>query len=173
MNDDRYLSTSKSLCFAELVFRVAREMAAALLSFQGLFRVNSRFLCRKLSTESPTRINLRKDKKVLSVTYPDKQYTFSAEYLRVMSPSAEKQSGTTKRIVAGRQNVSIIHVEKVGNYAVRLIFDDMHETGIYSWPFLKQLGDDKWRYMREYIQALRASGKSRDPRATQKREKNK
>ena len=83
-----------------------------------------------------TQIRLHKDKKSLSVHFNDGFETqISAELLRVESPSAEVQghSPDKKKIIRGKKNVKIIHIEYVGNYAIRLLFDDGHETGIYSW----------------------------------------
>lgn len=104
----------------------------------------------------PTEIHLHRAEKVLEVTFDDGQhFRLPAEYLRVESPSAEVQghSPEQRRLVAGRKNVAIISVEPVGNYAVRLTFDDMHETGIYSWEYLYLLGqqhEQRWAtYLRE------------------------
>ena len=91
-----------------------------------------------------TEIRLRKAEKVLDVAFDDgSRFSLPAEYLRVESPSAEVQGHGPgqKQIVAGRRHVGIMAVEPVGNYAVRLIFDDLHDTGIYSWEYLHQLGD--------------------------------
>jgi DUF971 family protein len=88
-----------------------------------------------------------------------------AEYLRVESPSAEVQGHGPgqKTLVPGRAHVGIIGLEPVGNYAVRILFDDLHDTGIYSWNYLHQLGreyDERWR---TYLDALAANGLSREP----------
>lgn len=67
-------------------------------------------------------------------------------------------------MVAGRKYVGIINIEKIGNYAIRLIFDDLHETGIYSWDYLYFLGENKRKLMREYIKRLKQHSKFRDPK---------
>ena len=91
----------------------------------------------------PAELRLRKDKKTLSVVF-DSGATFdlSAEYLRVQSPSAEVQghSPDERKTVGGKKDVAILEVHPIGNYAVRLVFDDMHSTGIYSWDYLYELG---------------------------------
>lgn len=69
------------------------------------------------------------------------------------------------QVLHGRREVGILGVEPVGSYAVRLQFDDLHGAGIYTWPYLRQLCREKWPRMRAYLQALRARGLSRDPRA--------
>ena len=69
-----------------------------------------------------------------------------------------------KRILSGRRYVDIIGLELVGNYAVRVLFDDMHDTGIYSWKYLEELGENKISYIRKYIKSLKELGRSRDPR---------
>ncbi len=92
---------------------------------------------------APTEIRLRRAEKVLDVAFDDgTRFALPAEYLRVESPSAEVQGHgpDQKVVVAGRRHVAIIGVEPVGNYAVRLTFDDLHDTGIYSWAYLHQLG---------------------------------
>ncbi len=88
-----------------------------------------------------------------------------AEYLRVESPSAEVQGHTPsqKQIVAGRRHVGIINIEPVGNYAVRLIFDDLHDTGIYTWRYLRELGAEYEGRWQQYLDALKAKGLSREP----------
>ncbi len=92
-------------------------------------------------------------------------FDLPAEYLRVESPSAEVQGhGPDQRvIVPGRRHVGIIDIEPVGNYAVRLIFDDLHDTGIYSWQLLHELGGDQAARWQKYLDALAAKGLSRDP----------
>jgi DUF971 family protein len=91
-------------------------------------------------------------------------FELSAEYLRVMSPSAEVQghSAAERKTVGGKQNVAIMQVEPVGNYAVRLVFDDMHSTGIYSWRYLHELGTEHETKWAEYVSSLQAKRLSRD-----------
>src|SRR3954470_5641370 len=91
----------------------------------------------------PTEIRLKDKGRTLAITFDaGGSFDLSAEYLRVMSPSAEVQghSAAERKTVGGKKNVAIIQVELVGNYAVRLVFDDMHSTGIYSWRYLHELG---------------------------------
>ena len=84
--------------------------------------------------------------------------------LRVESPSAEVQGhGEGKTIVAGKHDVGITNIEPVGNYAVRIHFDDGHDTGIYSWEYLHWLGNDHGRIWNAYVAALKAKGLSREP----------
>jgi len=114
----------------------------------------------------PTEIRLKRDEKILEVDYEDGQtFRLPAELLRVESPSAEVRGhgpGQNKT-VAGRRHVGIMEVETVGNYAIRIVFDDLHETGIYSWTLLYDLGrrqDDIWR---AYLKELETQGLSRNP----------
>ncbi len=118
------------------------------------------------STPRPTEIRLKKEEKRLEVDFDDgRSFALTAEYLRVESPSAEVQGHGPgqKQIVAGRRQVGIMNLEPVGNYAVRIVFDDLHDTGLYSWEYLYQLGIDYDRLWPEYLAALEAAGASRDP----------
>jgi len=92
-------------------------------------------------------------------------FSYPAELLRVESPSAEVQghSPSQKQIVAGRRHVGIMAIEPVGNYAVRIKFDDLHDTGIFSWTYLYTLGRDREEIWQAYLDALAAKGLSRDP----------
>lgn len=113
-----------------------------------------------------TEIRLRRAENVLEVAFDDgSRFSLPAEYLRVESPSAEVQGHGPgqKVILAGRRHVGIIRVEPVGHYAVRIAFDDLHDTGIYSWDYLHQLGRDQVRIWAEYEAALAVRGLSRDP----------
>src|SRR5215469_17327147 len=108
-----------------------------------------------------TEIRLDKTGRVLSVAFDDgSRFSLQAEYLRVESPSAEVQghSPEQKQIVAGRRHVGIIGIEPVGNYAVRLIFDDMHDTGIFSWEYLHELGLEQEARWQAYLNALASRG---------------
>ncbi len=113
----------------------------------------------------PTEIRLKKDEKILEIEFDDgRSFALPAELLRVESPSAEVQghSPSQKQIVAGRRHVGIMEVEPVGNYAVRLRFDDMHDTGLYSWSYLRKLGEEQDNLWQAYLDALEARGLSRD-----------
>jgi DUF971 family protein len=114
----------------------------------------------------PTEIRLAKDRKTLSVTFEKgESYALRAEYLRVMSPSAEVQghSPAERKTVPGKCNVEILEIIPTGNYAVRLSFDDMHSTGIYSWSYLRELGREESRRWQDYLDELAAQGLSREP----------
>ena len=114
----------------------------------------------------PTELRLRKDRKALVVAF-DSGATFdlTAEYLRVRSPSAEVQghSPSERRTVAGKRDVQIVEVHPVGNYAVRLVFDDLHATGIFSWDYLFELGQNREKYWHDYLDELAEKGLSRAP----------
>jgi DUF971 family protein len=112
----------------------------------------------------PTEIRLKDKGRTLAVSFDGNEaFDLPAEYLRVMSPSAEVQghSAAERKTVGGKRNVAIIQVEPVGNYAVRLVFDDMHNTGIYSWRYLHELGTEHSAKWAEYLSALGAKGLSR------------
>ena len=114
----------------------------------------------------PVELRLKRAEKRLEVAFDDgSRFSLPAEYLRVESPSAEvKGHGPgQKTLVHGRAHVGIIGLEPVGNYAVRITFDDLHDTGIYSWNYLHQLGVEREKRWREYLDALAANGLSRDP----------
>jgi DUF971 family protein len=114
----------------------------------------------------PTELRLGKDRKRLTVSFDTgESYPLDAEYLRVMSPSAEVQghSPEERKLQAGKRLVAILEVVPIGNYAVRLVFDDMHSTGIYSWDYLRELGRDRERRWQDYLDELASKGLSRDP----------
>lgn len=113
----------------------------------------------------PVEIRLAKDRRTLHVVFDDgKAFGLPAELLRVASPSAEVQghSEAQRKTVGGKRNVTILSVDPVGNYAVRLGFDDMHATGIYSWAFLRDLGVNAERRFQDYLDDLAAKGLDRD-----------
>lgn len=113
----------------------------------------------------PEEIRLSPDKRTLTVRFEDgTAYDLPAEYLRVMSPSAEVQGHTPeqKKTVAGKRDVIIIGIEPVGHYAVRLTFDDLHDTGIYGWDLLFELGRDRAARFAAYEEELAAKGLSRE-----------
>lgn len=115
----------------------------------------------------PLEIRLVRAEKVLEIAFDDgKSFRLPAEYLRVESPSAEVQGHGPgqKQLVAGRRHVGIMEVEPVGNYAVRLKFDDLHDTGIYSWRYLYQLGMEQEARWADYLAALEKAGLSREPK---------
>lgn len=113
----------------------------------------------------PVEIRLPKDRSSLRVVFDDgRTFDLPAELLRVTSPSAEVQghSEAERKTVGGKRNVTILSVDPVGNYAVRLGFDDMHSTGIYSWAFLRDLGENAERRLQDYLDDIRAKGLDRD-----------
>lgn len=114
----------------------------------------------------PTEIRLAKDKRALHVAFDDgTAYALPAEYLRVMSPSAEVQGHAPeqRQTVPGKREVGIIGVDPVGNYAVRLRFDDLHDTGLYGWGYLRRLGAEHGTRWAGYLAELDAKGLTRDP----------
>lgn len=114
----------------------------------------------------PLEIRLKRDEKVLEIDFEDGRcFRLPAELLRVESPSADVQghNPSQKTIVAGRRHVGIIALEPVGHYAVRITFDDLHDTGLYSWDWLYHLGENQDRLWQDYLAALAAQGLSRDP----------
>ncbi len=121
----------------------------------------------RFSTKAwPTEIKLKKAEKTLEVSFDTGEaFSYPAEYLRVESPSAEVQghSAAQKKTVPGRRHVGIMNLEPVGNYAVRIVFDDLHDTGIFSWQYLYELGKDHDARWANYLAALEAQGLSRDP----------
>lgn len=113
----------------------------------------------------PLEIRLKAAEKILEVDFDNGvSFRYPAEYLRVESPSAEVQGHGPgqKTIVAGRAAVGILALEPVGNYAVRIKFDDLHDTGIYSWSYLYELGERQAENWRAYLQALEKQGLSRE-----------
>ena len=115
----------------------------------------------------PVELRLSRADKRLDIEFDDgRRFSLPAEYLRVESPSAEVQGHGPgeKRVVAERAHVGIIELESVGNYAVRIRFDDLHDTGIYSWDYLYQLGIEHDRRWRDYLAALAKEGLSREPK---------
>jgi DUF971 family protein len=113
----------------------------------------------------PLAIRVRRAERRLEIDFDDgASFGYPAELLRVESPSAEVQghSPAQKVTLAGKRGVGIVEVEPVGNYAVRVVFDDGHSTGIYSWPYLHRLGRDQEEIWRAYLTALESKGLSRD-----------
>jgi DUF971 family protein len=113
----------------------------------------------------PTEIRVLSNRGALAIVFDDgSEFTLPAEYLRVESPSAEVQghSPDERKTVPGKRNVMILEVQPVGNYAVRLVFDDMHSSGIYSWDYLHELGREQETRFQRYLDELDAKGLSRD-----------
>ena len=115
---------------------------------------------------APTELRVSKDRRLLTVSYSGQPaMELPAELLRVLSPSAEVQGHSPQQrvTVPGKRNVAILRIEPVGNYAVRIVFDDMHDTGIYSWDYLLALGRDKEARWQSYLDELAGKNLSRDP----------
>jgi len=117
---------------------------------------------------APWPLEVRYDKaaRQLCVAFDDgSSFSLPAEFLRVESPSADVQGhgANQKKIVAGRAHVGIIEIEPVGNYAVRLHFDDLHNTGLYSWRYLYELGQRQDELWQAYLAELATRGLSREP----------
>lgn len=118
-------------------------------------------------TQPPTELRYRRADRVLDIAFPDgARFALPAEYLRVESPSAEVQGhgAQERRIVPGRRHVGIMRIDPVGNYAVQITFDDLHDTGIYTWEYLRELGVEHATRWAAYLAALAARGMSREPR---------
>jgi len=117
-------------------------------------------------THRPKEIRVKRHEKTLEVDFEDgKTFSLPAELLRVESPSADVQGHGPgqKTVIAGRRHVGIMEVEPVGNYAIRIKFDDLHDSGIYSWDTLYDYGRRKDELWQGYLDALEAKGLSRDP----------
>jgi DUF971 family protein len=109
----------------------------------------------------PTELRVSKDRKLLTVTFNTGEcHELSAEMLRVLSPSAEVQghSPDQRITVGGKRQVGIMQMKPVGNYAVRIVFDDMHDTGIFSWSYLHELGREKEEKWAEHLRELAEKG---------------
>ena len=114
----------------------------------------------------PTDIRYKSDARALEITFDNgENFTLPAEFLRVESPSAEVQGHhpSQKQTLSGRRMVGIIKIEQVGNYAIRLTFDDLHDSGIYSWQYLYKLACNQQDLWQKYLDELSAKGLSRDP----------
>ncbi|MCU0808981.1 MAG: DUF971 domain-containing protein [Candidatus Contendobacter sp.] len=112
----------------------------------------------------PTEIKLRQASRILEVAFEDgARFELPCEYLRVFSPSAEVRGHGpgTETLVTGKETVNITAIEPVGNYAVRLVFDDGHSTGLYSWNILHDLGVNQARYWQDYLRRLAEAGHQR------------
>ncbi|NOR41189.1 MAG: DUF971 domain-containing protein [Gammaproteobacteria bacterium] len=112
----------------------------------------------------PTEISLHQKSRVLEISYSDgESFELSYEFLRVHSPSAEVQGhGPGQGVLqVAKEDVAITHVEPVGSYAIQPSFDDGHDTGIYSWETLYDMGKNRDRYWQEYLQKLEAAGHKR------------
>ena len=113
------------------------------------------------NTPNPVSIKLHQKSRVLEIEFDDgEQFELPCEYLRAFSPSADvKGHGPGQEVLqVGKENVNITEIEPVGNYAVRLIFDDGHATGLYSWGYLYELGTEQDNNWMDYLDALKQAG---------------
>ncbi|ANV23011.1 MULTISPECIES: gamma-butyrobetaine hydroxylase-like domain-containing protein [Agrobacterium] len=120
-----------------------------------------------MSDAWPTELLVSKDRRELTVSFDDGSvYRLKAEMLRVLSPSAEVQGhGPGQKVtVPGKRDVAIRSMVATGNYAVRIVFDDGHDSGIYTWKYLKELGETGDRLFADYERELAEKGLSREPR---------
>lgn len=116
------------------------------------------------TANQPTEIRVSKDKKTLTISYADaKCFELEAELLRVYSPSAEVQghSPDQRQLMHGKRDVGVMKIHPIGNYAIRIEFDDLHNTGIFTWEYLYELGEQKSAKWAEYEVELAEAGKSR------------
>lgn len=114
----------------------------------------------------PTEIRYLSETKRVEIDFDNGvAFTYPAELLRVESPSAEVQGHGPgdKTIVAGRRHVGIMGIEPVGHYAIRIKFDDLHDTGIFSWPYLYRLGENQEAIWKTYLTEIESRGLSREP----------
>ena len=119
------------------------------------------------STPIPTEIKLHKQSRVLEVAFDDgKRFNLPCEYLRVYSPSAEVRGHGPgqETLQVGKKNVEITNIEPVGQYAVVLVFSDGHDSGIYSWDYLYDLGMEQEFYWSNYLRRMEEAGESREPK---------
>jgi len=112
----------------------------------------------------PTELKVDKDRRLLTIAFDDgASFALPAELLRVMSPSAEVQGHSPEErvTVPGKKAVRILRIEPVGNYAARIVFDDGHDTGLYTWTYLRELGESKEERFQDYLAELAAKRLSR------------
>lgn len=117
-----------------------------------------------MATHTPTDIRLHQRSRKLEIAFDDGQsFELPCEYLRVYSPSAEVRGHSPSQAVlqVGKENVNVTAIEPMGNYAVKLVFDDGHDTGLYTWDYLYELGSSRETLWAEYLRALEAAGHAR------------
>ncbi|GMH06816.1 hypothetical protein Nepgr_008656 [Nepenthes gracilis] len=128
-------------------------------------------VCRSIQTAATaprlTRFALRPPKSIEVEFANGSAFNLPSEFLRVYSPAADSKIRSVggEKVIFGRRHVGIMSAEPVGNYGVRLVFDDLHKTGIYTWDYFYHLGTNKFPLMKNYIKTLKKHGLSRDPRA--------
>ncbi len=116
-------------------------------------------------SSAPSEIKYHKIAHTLEVIWEDARFDLPAELLRVYSPSAEVRghSAEERKLQTGKKHVGIKQIEPVGNYAIRLTFTDGHDSGLYAWAFLRELGEQTERYWQEYLAELKTANASRLP----------
>lgn len=115
---------------------------------------------------NPTEITLHQQSKLLEIAFDDgARYRFPLEFLRVYSPSAEVRGHGPgqETLQVGKKNVGVLDIEPVGSYAIKIGFDDGHDSGLYTWEYLHDLGQNQDALWQEYQQQLEAAGASREP----------
>jgi len=114
---------------------------------------------------APTKVTYHKIAHTLEIAWQEQNFTLPAELLRVYSPSAEVRghSAEERKLQTGKKNVGIRQLDAVGNYAIRITFDDGHDSGLYSWEFLHDLGNNQDNYWQEYVTELKTANASRLP----------
>ena len=119
-----------------------------------------------MTTPAPNEIIYHKIAHALEVVCPKTRYQLPAELLRVYSPSAEVRghSSQERTLQTGKRHVGITQIEAVGNYAIRIVFNDGHDSGIYAWEYLYDLGKNQERYWQEYLSELKQANGSRLPK---------
>ncbi|GAB2188575.1 gamma-butyrobetaine hydroxylase family protein [Sessilibacter sp. MAH2] len=115
--------------------------------------------------DAPEKIKLHKQSQTLELAYNGINYQLSAEFLRVHSPSAEVRGHGQgqETLQHGKINVAMTNIEACGNYALKIIFNDGHDSGLYSWDYLKTLCENQFKLWRDYLDKLDAAGLTRDP----------
>lgn len=119
-----------------------------------------------MTMETPSELRVSRDRRLLTISFEGGEtYELTAEMLRVMSPSAEVQGHSPEQrvVVPGKAKVEIMTIAPVGNYAVRITFDDMHDTGIFSWDYFRDLGREKQQRWQQYLDELADKGMKREP----------
>lgn len=116
--------------------------------------------------QKPTKIQYKKASKTLVLSYQDQEFQLTAEFLRVHSPSAEVRGhGPQEAILqVEKKDVAITAIEPVGNYALKISYDDGHDSGLYTWDYLKDLAENLDKYWEKYLAELKAAGAQREPK---------
>ena len=120
-----------------------------------------------MSQHRPQKIALHLQSRELELWFDDQSFRLGAEFLRVHSPSAEVRGHGKPVLQVGKREVALTGVEPSGNYALKLIFDDGHDSGLYSWDYLYQLCHHRTDYWQRYLEAIEAAGASREPQAVE------